>query len=89
MTINKIKVIKAAPRTTLKIKSKWQFLTCYGEMGRLSSMAPEKSVLNLPSVSSNCPEESYSSCQWYHVGRRGQSEQRISSVPHIPASKLL
>lgn len=50
-------------------------------MGRLSSMAPEKSVLNLPSVSSNCPEESYSSCQWYHAGRRGHSEQRISPVP--------
>lgn len=53
-------------------------------MGRLSNMAPEKSVLNLPSVSSNCPEESYSSCQWYHAGRRGHSEQRISSVPLTP-----
>lgn len=47
-------------------------------MGGLGIMAPEKSVLNLPPVSSNCPEENYSSCQWYHAGRRGHPEQRIS-----------
>lgn len=78
MNINNIKELKRAPCTILKIESKWQCLTRYGETGKLSSKAPEWSVLSLPPVSNSPSEESFSSCQW-KIGRRGPPKWSTSA----------